>query len=208
MINNCMAYYIIYKVTNKINGKIYIGCHKTEDLNDGYMGSGKYLTHSINKHGIENFDKEILFVYDNPDEMYAKEAEIVNEDFLAEENTYNLKLGGSGGWDHIKNNEGTRTHLRLMKEDPEYRSRTRKAISNGAKKRYQEKPSHWIGREHTPETKKKIGTKSKIHQKGKGNSQYGTCWIRNPKLGNKKISKSELPSYLEQGWVLGRKIKA
>jgi group I intron endonuclease len=94
-------FYTIYKTTNQINGKIYIGSHKTEDLDDGYMGSGKYLNHAIKKHGVENFKKEILFVFDTPKEMYDKEAEIVNEDFLAEENTYNLKIGGFGGFDYI-----------------------------------------------------------------------------------------------------------
>ena len=65
------------------------------------MGSGKYLKHAIEKHGIENFTKDILFVFDTPEEMYAKEADIVNDDFLALENTYNLKTGGFGGFDYI-----------------------------------------------------------------------------------------------------------
>ena len=71
-----------------MNGKIYIGSHKTKDLDDNYMGSGKYLKAAQEKYGLENFKKEILFVFDNPEEMYAKEAEIVNEDFLQQENLH------------------------------------------------------------------------------------------------------------------------
>jgi hypothetical protein len=72
-------FYLIYKITNKIDGKIYIGSHKTKNIDDNYMGSGKYLNHAYKKHGVENFIKEILFVFTNASEMYAKEAEIVNE---------------------------------------------------------------------------------------------------------------------------------
>lgn len=56
--------YTIYKITNLINQKIYIGKHQTKNLNDGYFGSGIFLRKAISKYGKENFVKEIMFIFD------------------------------------------------------------------------------------------------------------------------------------------------
>ena len=129
-------HYIIYKTTNKINGKIYIGKHQTKDLNDRYMGSGKHFRHAIAKYGIENFTKEILFQFDSEDEMNSKEAELVTEEFCLREDTYNICVGGKGGFGYI-NSTGLnlRTgmlHSKKVKEKISV-SRTGKMHSNSSK---------------------------------------------------------------------------
>ena len=45
--------YFIYKTTNLKNEKFYIGAHVTENINDGYLGSGKVLRNSVNYYGKE-----------------------------------------------------------------------------------------------------------------------------------------------------------
>ena len=212
-----MTYYTVYRVTNKINGKFYIGTHKTKNLNDGYMGSGKYLLRSIEKHGLENFEKEILFVYDNAEEMYAKEAAIVNADFLAEENTYNLKIGGMGGWDYVnapgfldaefritRARKGRKAanqvdahikgNLRFQEllKDPEYKQ---KWIS-----KTKGRPPTFAGKQHTEEAKAKIGKANRGRLIGEKNPNFGNMWITDGSK-NKSISKD---SIIPNGWYLGK----
>ena len=72
----------------------YVGVHSTDDLDDGYMGSGTYLRNAIKKYGPDSFVKEIIKTFDNRDEALAYESQIVNEDFVRRKSVYNLVLGG------------------------------------------------------------------------------------------------------------------
>jgi hypothetical protein len=95
---NTKQYYYLYKTTNLLTSRFYIGVHATNDLQDNYFGSGKLLKADIKKLGRKNFKKEILEFFDNANEMFAREAEIVNEAFVAITDTYNLVVGGEGGY--------------------------------------------------------------------------------------------------------------
>lgn len=90
-------YHTIYLITNKINNKKYLGKHSTTDLYDSYMGSGKLIRFAIDKYGIENFEKEILFVFNNKEDMENKEKELVSETVIQGNEFYNLAPGGQGG---------------------------------------------------------------------------------------------------------------
>jgi len=96
-----MKYYTIYKITNKVNHKIYIGAHKTSNLEDGYMGSGSAIKYAIIKYGKNNFKKEIIDYCKTSDEMYLMEQKLVTKAFIKLSTNYNLKEGGEGGWDYI-----------------------------------------------------------------------------------------------------------
>lgn len=90
--------YCIYKITNKINGKTYIGQHQYKDLNDNYMGSGVLITRAKKKYGIENFTKEILY----SSIQYKETADDVERFAIAKERDlgkaeYNIADGGQGG---------------------------------------------------------------------------------------------------------------
>lgn len=91
---NSKKYHYFYKITNKINGHFYYGIHSTNNLNDGYMGSGKRLHKAYLKYGIENFFKEIKKFFDTREEAAQYEAEMVTESSILDSNCYNIILGG------------------------------------------------------------------------------------------------------------------
>lgn len=91
-------HYIVYETTNLINNKIYIGVHKTENLNDGYLGSGVGIKRAITKYGKENFSREVIEFCGSYDDALALEAELVNEEFISRRDTYNIIKGGYEGF--------------------------------------------------------------------------------------------------------------
>jgi hypothetical protein len=86
--------YLIYKITNQINGRYYIGRHRTNDINDSYMGSGKGILNAVKKYGSENFTKEIIAESWNETNLWEIEKIIVNEEVVKDPKSYNMTYGG------------------------------------------------------------------------------------------------------------------
>jgi hypothetical protein len=103
-------FYTVYRTQNLVNGKYYLGVHKTSYPYDRYLGSGTVITNAVNKYGRPAFLKNVCFVFDTPEEAFAKEFELI-ETYREDPLCYNIRQGGSGGFDWI-NREGLRADNR------------------------------------------------------------------------------------------------
>lgn len=141
--------YSLYKTTNLINGKIYIGVHKeTEWPNiDDYLGSGFLIIKAIKKHGNENFKRKILCISNNSEYIYYLESQYVTATFINEQNNYNACGGGYGASTH---SETTKLKISESHKGKTHSDETKRKVSEARK-----------GKTHSDETKLKIGTKHK-----------------------------------------------
>lgn len=197
---------------------IYIGKHQTNDVDDGYMGSGLRIRRAIKKYGLENFEKTILFECASAEEMNAKEAELVNEDFIARDDVYNIMLGGDGGWAHLSvESKSMASKKRWQNMDENQRIHTlvaawkasdgrkhsmeeRSKISKALKSLFAKDPSKngMFGKTHSKETKIKM----RDAHLGQSNGQYGKMWICNDSTHESKSVLKTEP--IPDGWRKGR----
>ena len=191
-------FYYVYKITNTVNGKIYIGAHKTHNINDGYFGSGLNINRAIKKYGKEKFIKEILEFFDTEQDMFIREKELVNSDFIKQSSTYNIVEGGKGSFSYINSlpNQGHSIgqnsvaakiaglkHAKQMKLSQDYKNNWASKVSNSLKKTWA--LGNFVRRS---------SNKEKI-------------WVTNFLVKKTTmINYCEYPSYYDQGWCIGRKI--
>lgn len=185
--------YTVYQITNLVNQKVYIGVHKTNNPNDNYMGSGRAIKNAITKYGRENFKKEVLFVFENKEDAFKKEQELVNSEFVSTSNTYNGKLGGYGGWDHVRTPEIQALAVENIKEF--YNTDKGKELRSQVSERF---------KGHVPHNKgKKTGAvHSKEFKEETRKRRQNTIWI-NDGINETYISASDI---IPKGWSKGRLI--
>lgn len=201
--------YYIYRITNKVNGKTYIGQHKYKKLNDSYMGSGTNIRRAQKKYGMENFEKEILYSRI----QYKETADDVERFAIKKERAlgkaeYNIADGGQGGnlgeevnkklrgehngfygKHHTKESRKKISEARKGKKFGPLSEETRKKISEAQK-----------GKKHSEE---RIRKNSESHKgqtawnKGKKLGSNGTHWYNN---GEVNVKAKECP----EGFVKGR----
>ena len=109
-------YHFIYQTKNNVNGMLYIGRHSTDNILDGYIGSGKLLLRGIRKYGKDNFSTEVLCFFDTLNELIEEEKFIVNEDWCSKSNSYNIVCGGSNPIMHGEDNPSWRGGVKYIKK--------------------------------------------------------------------------------------------
>jgi hypothetical protein len=217
-------YYVIYRVTNKLNSRFYIGMHTTNNPNDGYLGSGKRIKAEVKKYGKDNFVKEILEYLPNREALANREKEIVNEELLQNPLCLNLKNGGEGGNIYNPNqdykvwgNSGRKIIQYKLSNDIEFRGNYSEKISKGLLKSYkfglrksagafaeQQKEMSIRAQTCSAKEKRKTTMKERGHMQGNKNSQFGIKRIGINKDGKiKKVLVSELQYFLDEGWSKG-----
>jgi hypothetical protein len=204
-------FHYIYKTTNILNGKYYYGMHSTDNLEDGYLGSGKRLRRSINKHGAENHKTEILEFFSNRKALSEREKEIITLNEVAKEDCMNIAFGGEGGYLSLEGCKrgginSIKIHQLRYNTDEEYRN----YVTEKRKEEIEKRKSagtfktwgdyyDWTGKHHSDETKKIMSLKAN-ERTGNKNSQFGSCWITNG-IENKKMKKFDT---IPNGWNFGR----
>ena len=219
------THYLIYRITNNINGKYYIGQHETKNPYDGYMGSGKIILDAEDKYGLSAFTKTILFDFDNFDDMNDKEKELVQlsncypQDLMS----YNLREGGSNG--------------KLSKESCKKLAKTQskrlKNLPANKRKQWIDKLSLAFSGENNPmfgdfehtkgfraENERRNGKTldeiwgsnkaNEIREKtsksttGENNGCFGKRWLHNPNTKDKVyVQESEVQNYIQLGYIEG-----
>ena len=219
---NKIMYGYVYMTTNLVDGKKYIGQHKSTKFNPNYKGSGKYLKFAVDKYGAENFKVELLEWCETKEKLDQQEAYYIEfYDAVNSKDFYNLVPGGFGN---------NRSGVRYMNNGVEYRRVPIEEIDDYLAKGFVfggRKPSREVverransnrGQKRTLQTCKNIsiGTTGKKRDQaykdlvsarflGKPAKVGGTIYVHNPETKvTKRIKPELLEEYLAQGFIPGR----
>lgn len=208
---NQKKFHFIYKTTCLVTNRYYIGMHSTDDLEDGYIGSGTRLARSVRKYSKEQHRCEIIEFLPDREALRLREREIVNEEKVIDQECMNLIMGG-GAFDLTQEQYSARNgkcgKINGIKHADQLQARFIKWNKEVSPLRNKElnkiRNQKRIGIPRSPAVKQKISDGNR----GSNNSQFGKVWIFHEDMKiSTRVPKSEVGLYLFDGWKLGRRIK-
>lgn len=193
----------IYEIKNNINGKTYFGKHSTNNINDGYMGSGTLLKRAKTKYGKNNFEKIIIISGNfSLEQINRFEKCIIRVQKFLGKAEYNIAKGGDGGktseWNKEQRNKQREISLNIWKTRPEIYQNAKKLwskhmIEQHLSGTFKGDKNGMYGKHHTKETRQIISEKVS----GNKNGSFGKHWYTN---GIEEAKLLECP----EGWHKGR----
>lgn len=212
-------YHYIYKITHPTSGAYYIGMHSTNNLDDGYFGSGSHLRRSVKKHGKSEHKMEILEFLPDREALTERERELVNAEILKDPDCLNIALGGNfagfyvmdhkKAWEDPERRKRAGIRAKAFWEDPVYREkleaalRARRLTEEQKEQRAVAVSASWAAM--TDETRELRAAKIRATCKANYKSGVtGKFWVVNQE-GRKLITPDELQSHLAQGFRRGMK---
>lgn len=155
--------YIVYVTKNTVNGIEYIGVHKTlnPDIFDSYLGCGVYsnrpssyympvtpFQQAVKKYGPSKFIRSTIKVFDNKEDAYKLEGELVTWDVVYSDRYYNAIIGGiitDNEWEEIYQYNLDGTYLREwdLEEASEFYSTTTDALVIAVKHKHRNSGFYW-----------------------------------------------------------------
>lgn len=185
-----MKLHYVYKITNNINRRYYVGVRTFNGIvqTDPYMGSGKIIRLAIKKQGIQNFSKQIIGIFHDKSLAYAYQKIIVNQWFVDNPMTYNIKIGGVGGSTNkgIPHSEQTKRKIgdanRRRVWSQQSKQKISKSNSNPSEQTREKKRIARAKQVITQQTKKKMGES----RKGNKNA-LGSKWTQQRRNKHKEF---------------------
>lgn len=157
-------YNFVYKTTHKESGKYYIGVHSTDNMDDGYLGSGTRIKRSVKKYGKDSFEREIIKYFDKNVDAYSYEKKLVTLDTLKDTLCMNMDTGGRGRQPGYKMSEESRRKVGDASRGRVLSKEARDKISKVHK-----------GKSKSKETRARMSNS----QKGEKNHRYGKGYLQN-----------------------------
>jgi hypothetical protein len=188
-------FHILYKTTNLINGKIYIGVHSTEILDDGYLGSGTTLRLATKKYGKKNFIRETLQSFDCSKDAFDAESILVDAEFIKSPATYNRAVGGRGGVISAPSRLHGRTYDEIHgKEKSAELKQHRRATSAWVNADHSGVNNGNFGKQWTPEMKAAASQRQK-----KSGHVKGSFWVTDGTTNQKISAGGSIPAGFKRG---------
>jgi group I intron endonuclease len=173
--------YYLYVIENKITDVIYFGMTNrpkqrlTSHKAEAKRGSSTYLHNAMRKYGVDSFEMRVIDSFETREKCCEAEVDIIDLAKQMNIKTYNIHLGGSGGFDiRLKGEEATEEWKAKLRE-----------------KRKGRKPA--LGMKHTEETKRICGEAN--NRKEKRYPELEANWIDSFALANKQYGISKTHYY-------------